>query len=180
MSPATLADTRFKFVADRWTQNLAGFPANTIQHERALADWTKADQLAKAAGADKYAAWQKKNPRPRPPRGVGDSWTPGGLYNGMVNPLVPYALRGVIWYQGESNAEHAAEYHDLFSAMITGWRSHFAQGDLPFFWVSLANYGLPSDATGRTYAFLREAQTKTLSLPNTGQALAIDIGDPND
>ena len=66
--------------------------------------------------------------------------------------------------------------------MITGWRAHFAQGDFPFYWVSLANYGVPTDQweRGRTFAFLREAQAKTLSLPNTGQALAIDVGNPRD
>jgi sialate O-acetylesterase len=97
----------------------------------------------------------------------------------MINPLLPYALRGALWYQGESNAERANEYRALFGAMITSWRAHFGQGDFPFYWVSLANYGVPPDATGLTYAFLREAQTQTLALPNTGQALAIDIGDPN-
>jgi sialate O-acetylesterase len=98
----------------------------------------------------------------------------------MINPLVPYALRGVLWYQGESNFDRASEYHALFAAMITAWRGHFGQGDVPFFWVSLANYkNSTDDPTGLTYAFLREAQTQTLSLPNTGQALAIDIGDPD-
>lgn len=127
-----------------------------------------------------YADWLRQNPRPRAPRGPGDPWTPTSLFNGMINPLLPYALRGVLWYQGESNAERASEYHALFAAMITAWRGHFGQGDLPFFWVNLANYEVPVDPTHRTYAFLREAQTQTLALPNTGQALAIDIGDPRD
>src|SRR5581483_7103571 len=98
----------------------------------------------------------------------------------MINPLLPYALRGILWYQGESNAEHAGEYHALFAAMITAWRAHLGQGDVPFYWVSLANYKVPGDRTNATYAFLREAQTQTLTLPNTGQALAIDVGNPND
>jgi sialate O-acetylesterase len=64
--------------------------------------------------------------------------------------------------------------------MITAWRKSFGQGPFPFFWVNLANYKNPSDSTGQTYAFLREAQSQTLDLPNTGQALAIDLGDPDD
>jgi sialate O-acetylesterase len=98
----------------------------------------------------------------------------------MIAPLLPCTLRGVLWYQGESNAERATEYHALFAAMITAWRAHFGQPELPFYWVSLANYAVPIDRgeTGRSYAMLREAQTKTLTLPNAGQALAIDIGEP--
>ena len=64
--------------------------------------------------------------------------------------------------------------------MITAWRQHFGQGDFPFYWVNLANYKAPTDDTGSTYAFLREAQTLTLDLPQTGQAIAIDLGNPND
>ena len=97
----------------------------------------------------------------------------------MINPLVPYALRGALWYQGESNADHASEYHSLFSAMITGWRAHFGQGDFPFYWVNLANYKSAGDRTNTSFAFLREAQSQTLALPNTGQALAIDLGNPD-
>ena len=198
MSAAAFASNpAFKVVAERWQQNLADFPARQAAYEAALAEWTKAQAAAKQAASRAPAAtkqsgaksspaplaeWQRKNPRPRAPRGPGDPWTPSGLFNGMINPLLPYALRGAIWYQGESNAERAGEYHALFAAMITSWRAHFGQGDFPFFWVSLANYGVPADGgeKGLSYAWLRDAQTRTLTLPNTGQALAIDIGDPKD
>ena len=181
MSPAALAgNPAFTFVTERWRQNLAEYPAKKAAFDLALAEWTKADADAKVSRKEPYAAWQKKNPRPRAPRGAGDSWTPASLFNGMINPLLPYALRGALWYQGESNAEHAAEYHPLFAAMITAWRAHFGQGDIPFYWVSLANYKVPTDKTDTTYAFLREAQTQTLALPHTGQALAIDVGNPDD
>lgn len=181
MSPAALrTDPAFAVVGARWRQNLAEFPAHKAAYEQQLAAWTKAEAVAKARGPAAVAEFAKQQPRPRPPRGPGDAWTPTGLFNAMINPLVPYGLRGVLWYQGESNAERASEYHALFAAMITAWRGHFGQGDLPFYWVSLANYGVPTDSgeKGRSYAFLREAQTQTLSLPNTGQALAIDLGDP--
>ncbi|MDP3069258.1 MAG: sialate O-acetylesterase [Opitutaceae bacterium] len=183
MSPVALAgDPRFAVVAERWRKNLEEFPAAQAAHDGRLAAWTKAAAAAQVQGKPAHEAFLKKNPRPRPPRGPGDPWTPAGLFNGMVNPLLPGALRGVIWYQGESNAERAGEYHALFAAMIRAWRAHFGQGDIPFYWVSLANYAVPADGgeRGRTYAFLREAQTQTLALPHTGQALAIDIGDPKD
>src|SRR5580692_8557647 len=96
----------------------------------------------------------------------------------MVNPLLPCALRGVLWYQGESNAPHPAEYHALFASMITAWRTHFGQGDLPFYFVQLAAYRGQMPADADNWAYLREAQTQTPSLPQTGMAVAIDIGDP--
>ena len=181
MSPAALAgDPAFAVVAARWRKNLAEFPAKKAEFDAQLAAWTKAEAAAKLLPKEKSAAWARQNPRPRAPRGPGDPWTPAGLFNGMINPLLPYALRGALWYQGESNAERAAEYHALFAATITAWRAHFGQGDFPFYWVNLANYKNAGDPTGASYAFLREAQTQTLSLPNTGQALAIDVGDPDD
>lgn len=181
LSPAGLASNpAFKIVDQRWAQTVAEYPEKKAEFDVALAAWTKADATATARGTAAHAAWLKKNPKPRAPRGPGDQWTPTSLFNGMINPLLPYALRGVLWYQGESNADRAAEYHALFAALITAWRSHFGQGDVPFYWVNLANYKNPGDPTGATYAFLREAQTQTLELPNTGQALAIDIGNPDD
>jgi sialate O-acetylesterase len=180
MSPAAIAsDPKFGTIYDRWKQALADYPTAKPAYDARHAQWAAEEATAKAQGAAAHAAFLKQHPWERAPRGPGDSWTPSGLYNGMINPLVPYALRGVLWYQGESNAERASEYHDEFAAMITAWRGHFGQGDIPFYWVNLANYKVPGDRTDRTWAFLREAQTQTLSLPNTGQALAIDIGDPN-
>ena len=181
MSPAALAaDPAFAVVRERWQKNLAEYPAAKAAYEGWLAGWTQEETAAKTKGEPASREWLKKNPRRRGPRGAGDAWTPAGLFNGMINPLLPYAIRGALWYQGESNAENAAEYHALFSAMITAWRGHFGQGDFPFYWVSLANYKVTGDPTGTSYAFLREAQARTLTLPNTGQALAIDIGNPDD
>jgi sialate O-acetylesterase len=201
MSPAALeTDPAFAVVRERWQQNLSAYPARKVEYEARLAAWNQAEAQVKAGlgtrvdnvargrapvrldPAALYSDWLRQNPRPRAPRGPGDPWTPAGLFNGMINPLLPYALRGALWYQGESNADRAAEYHALFSTMIRAWRVHFGQDDFPFYWVNLANYAVPTDGNerGRTYAFLREAQTRTLALPNTGQALAIDIGDPKD
>jgi len=99
----------------------------------------------------------------------------------MIHPLIPYAIRGAIWYQGESNAGRAYQYRKLFPAMIQDWRKAWGQGDFPFLFVQLANYQPrkpePADSA---WAELREAQTMTLSLPKTGMAVIIDIGEAND
>jgi sialate O-acetylesterase len=181
LSPTALASNpAYQVVNERWRERVAAYPTLKPIYDEKLAAWTAAGNAVKASGEAAHAAWLKQNPKPAAPRGPGDQWTPTSLFNGMINPLLPYALRGVLWYQGESNADRASEYHALFTTLITSWRAHFGQGELPFYWVNLANYRVPSDRTDLTYAFLREAQTQTLALPNTGQALAIDIGNPND
>ena len=110
---------------------------------------------------------------------------PSALYNGMIQPLMPYALRGAIWYQGESNtrpAERATYYRTLFPAMIADWRAQWGQGEFPFYFVQLANFQDPiRDHSDSDWAFLRESQSHTLhSVPNTGMAVTIDIGDAID
>jgi sialate O-acetylesterase len=112
---------------------------------------------------------------------VGPNSYPTLLFNGMINPLVPYGIRGAIWYQGESNASRAAQYQRIFPALINDWRMHWKRGDFPFLFVSLANFRKAEETPGESeWAELREAQTKTLALPNTGMALAIDIGEAGD
>lgn len=104
--------------------------------------------------------------------------TPAILYNGNIAPISSLAIKGFIWYQGESNGWRAAEYRDLFPALIQDWRANFKQGDLPFLFVQLANF-LEEDATPAEseWAELREAQASALKLPNTGMAVTIDVGD---
>ncbi len=107
---------------------------------------------------------------------------PSLLYNAMVNPLIPYAFQGVLWYQGEANAGRAKQYKIAFPLMITDWRTKWNQGDFPFYFVQLATfdeYGGNSEK-GSKWAELREAQTETLKLPNTGMAVTTDIGDAKD
>ncbi len=107
--------------------------------------------------------------------------TPTVLYNGMIAPLLPYALKGVIWYQGESNVGRAAQYRALFPTLIRDWRTRFAQPELPFLFVQLANFTkevpLPAESD---WAELREAQAQALALPRTGMAVAIDVGEGAD
>ena len=119
-------------------------------------------------------------PRPEEPIGPGHAYSPTGLYNGMIVPILPYGIRGAIWYQGESNAWRAYQYRTLFPAMIKNWRDAWGQGDFPFLFVQLANYMEPEPQPVESdWAELREAQLMTLSVPNTGMAIAIDIGEPD-
>jgi sialate O-acetylesterase len=120
-------------------------------------------------------------PQPRPPVLVNNPNAPTSLYNAMIAPLLPYGIQGAIWYQGESNAGRAYQYRQLFPAMIQNWRQDFKQGNFSFLFVQLANFmaTLP-DPCDSDWAELREAQLMTLSLPNTGMAVIIDIGDAND
>lgn len=103
------------------------------------------------------------------------------LYNGMINPLIPYGIKGVIWYQGEQNSERAKQYQRIFPNLITDWRNQWGLGDFPFLWVQLANFREPvTNPSESAWAELREAQTMTLKLPNTGMASAVDLGDAID
>jgi sialate O-acetylesterase len=118
--------------------------------------------------------------KPVPPVYVeGNQRIPTVLYNAMIAPLVPYGMRGVIWYQGEGNVGRARQYQTLFPALISDWRSTFRQGDLPFLFVQLASMNpQTTDANlASPLAELRDAQTGASRAPNTGMALTIDIGD---
>ena len=112
---------------------------------------------------------------------IGPNSFPTLLYNAMIHPIINFPVKGAIWYQGESNASRAYQYRKVFPAMITDWRNQWKQGDFPFYFVQLANF-MERDATPQEseWAELREAQTMTLSLPNTGMATIIDIGEAND
>jgi sialate O-acetylesterase len=108
-------------------------------------------------------------------------WQPLGLYNAMIAPLLNYKIKGVIWYQGESNTGNPLEYQRLFPALIADWRAKWNQGDFPFLYVQLANFmEAREDPCESDWAELREAQLKTLSVSNTAMAVAIDIGEWND
>lgn len=103
---------------------------------------------------------------------------PSLLYNGMIHPIIPYGIKGVIWYQGESNTPRSKEYEITFPNMIQNWREDWQQGDFPFLFVQLANFMRPStNPQDDNWAELRETQTKSLSVKKTGMAVAIDIGD---
>ncbi|MGF7141419.1 sialate O-acetylesterase [Roseimarinus sediminis] len=129
-------------------------------------------------GQWKYKAGAKMDPLPGP---TFIRWKPGGLYNAMIHPLTPMAIKGVIWYQGESNADNPEEYARLFPTLINDWRKNWEQGVFPFLFVQLPNYmEEKKDPSESGWARTREAQAGALALPNTGMAVVIDIGEWND
>jgi len=101
---------------------------------------------------------------------------PSSLFNGMLATVIPYGIRGAIWYQGESNAGRHFQYAELSKLMIADWRNRWGQGEFPFLLVQLAAF----EPGGPSWPFLREAQVQTLEIPNTGMAVAIDIGEKTD
>ncbi|MGH7493432.1 MAG: sialate O-acetylesterase [bacterium] len=118
---------------------------------------------------------------PSPPNEAGSPNRPTVLYNAMIAPLVPFAIRGAIWYQGEANAGRAYQYRTLFPLLIKDWRARWQQGNFPFLFVQLANYQVANpEPMDDDWAELREAQLLALAEPNTAMAVAIDIGDAND
>ena len=134
-----------------------------------IAEERREDAAAKKAGQPPpHHAW---HPDPA-------SWGPAALYNGMVAPELEYPIKGVIWYQGESNAKlsYAPLYVREFPALIADWRTHWHEGDFPFLFVQIANF--TSNAT-ENWAIVREAQRRTLSVSNTAMVVTTDIGDPD-
>jgi len=135
-------------------------------------------------------ALEPKTPTSAAPVGPDNQNLPGSLYNGMIAPLVPFGLRGAIWYQGESNANRsqALEYNVLFPALINAWRDVWGRGtgapggsEMPFYYVQLANYMARQTQPGESaWAVLREAQLRALVVRHTGMAVAIDIGEAAD
>jgi sialate O-acetylesterase len=112
---------------------------------------------------------------------LGPNSNPTLLFNGMIHPLLNFRVKGAIWYQGESNASRAYQYRELFPLMIEDWRKHWESPDMPFIFVQLANFMEASKMPGESsWAELREAQSMALSLPHTGMAVAIDIGEADD
>ncbi|MGD9498535.1 MAG: sialate O-acetylesterase, partial [Armatimonadota bacterium] len=163
----------------RWQAIIDAYPAALEKYNtETIPAWEKQVVEARAAG-------QPLPRKPSPPAGPDAPTRPSNLFNAMIHPLIPYAIAGAIWYQGESNARSgetgAWNYRILFPAMIADWRERWGQGDFPFGWVQLANYHAIAEQPGESaWAELRESQSAALALPNTGQALAIDAGMAND
>jgi sialate O-acetylesterase len=178
-SPQMMASVDvLKPILTTWDAADAKFDPETAQrdHERALAQWEDAAAKAKAEG--------KNAPRkPQPPQDPSRSpHHPSTLFNAMVAPLTPYAIRGGIWYQGESNVSRAYQYRTLMPSMIQSWRDDWQQGDFPFYMVQLANFREIVDQPGDSdWAELREAQMMTAgAIANVGVACITDLGAAKD
>lgn len=148
------------------------FTVRKARYDEACAEWEKGERMAAAAGPAAHDRYLKEHGKPPSP--LWPQCESSALFNAMIDPIVPCALRGVLWYQGESNADHPAEYRSLFQTLITSWRGYFRDSELPFYWVQL-----PDFETNEPWAKLREAQSEALVLPHTAQAVAIDVGDPH-
>ncbi len=170
-SRSTLAsDPELKPILERYAQAVQKWnPAEASEQQKQAAERRKA-AVAKAKAEGKKA--------PKAPRAAADprrsSSRPSGLYNAMIAPLQPYALAGVIWYQGEANSGRAAEYRTLFPALIGDWRHAWAQGDFPFLFVQIAPHERMSPE-------IREAQLLSWQkVPRTGMAVITDVGNETD
>jgi sialate O-acetylesterase len=178
--PIGLIDTSWGGTpAEAWTSlgtlsadaGLMGVFVGRAQHmdrEGTERRYAQIEREAKAAG--------RPAPPPRPWKADPASWEPAGLYNAMIAPLTPMAIRGAIWYQGEANtsAGYAELYSRLFPAMIQDWRRQWKQGDFPFLFVQLAAFGAPPSSN---WGLLRDSQRRTLGLTETGMAVTIDVGE---
>jgi len=166
------SDPDFKSILDGGVKLLSPYPKLFQDYDAQFAQWREASDKAESEGAPVPAAPPvPDDPRRNPNR-------PSGLFNAMIMPLTNYAIRGVIWYQGESNSGHPIQYRKLFPAMIGDWRRVWNEGDFPFLFVQLANWGI--HVPQLNWPELREAQLMTLSVPRTGMAVTIDIGDGSD
>ena len=171
------SDDDFKPILNNFQRRLDNYPSALEVYKKRIAKHQKDVEEAKASG--KPVPWRE----PMPPYGPGHRNTPSGLYNGMISPLMNIRIAGVIWYQGENNTSNPQLYEKLFPAMIKNWRMEWGQGDYPFYYVQLASFNTNQTwwgGAGINWVLLREAQLKTLSVPNTGMAVAADIGDAND
>jgi sialate O-acetylesterase len=159
---ALAADPALISVFADWGNSIENYPKGMDRYARLLKKW-------EADGS--------KGARPQPPIGPGHPHQPTGLYNAMIAPLTPFAIKGAIWYQGETNSgkNRSYVYRRLFPAMIQDWRNRWNQGDFPFLWAQLANF-----TTKGQWPELQEAQSMTLRMANTGQAVINDIGNPTD
>ncbi|MFO0907531.1 MAG: sialate O-acetylesterase [Isosphaeraceae bacterium] len=169
-------DEAYKPLMARWKEIEESAGKNGEKFEAEMAKYREAAAKARAEG----------KPVPRPPANPAGLLTgnarPGNIYNGVLKPTIGYGIKGVIWYQGESNAGRAYQYRDLFPLMIQSWRDEWGIGSFPFYWVQLADFMAEKSEPGESaWAELREAQTMTLDrLPATGQAVIIDIGEGKD
>jgi sialate O-acetylesterase len=173
------AEPDFASILERFAKGVADFPLAKQEYAQKLEEWTQAVNKAKA---DHTPIPSKPYVLQMEQTGPGHYQSPSCLYNGMIAPLVPYRIRGVIWYQGECNSWRAWQYRKLFPAMIANWRDDWGQGQFPFYYVQIASFDYSIFDNGIEEPIvpeLREAQTMALNVPDTGMAVTMDISDIN-
>lgn len=150
-------------------------PRVRVEYDQAIKKWREESEKQKAAGA-------KPSPSPGVPDALRDYRVASSIYDGMIAPLMPFAIRGAVWYQGESNEARAEQYNILLPTMIRAWRERWGAGNFPFGIIQLPNYRkIQNEPIDEAWSFLREAQRRTVTnTPNTGLIVTIDIGEAND
>ena len=163
---------------DQWKKTEAEFdPTQAMaEYEARMVKWK---EKAKKLRAEKKGV--PKQPR-KPRNPLTGQHRPANLYNGVLKPIIGFGIKGAIWYQGESNSARAKAYRTVFPLMIQNWRDEWKQGDFSFYWVQLADFRAENpEPEDDSWPELREAQTLTLDkLPNTGEAVIIDVGEGRD
>ena len=169
------SDPELKLVLEYWGKldAHAETPEGKEQLQKVYATFDEREAAARKTGKHIWREGGYRHPLKRNEHAT-------AMFNARVYPLLPYAIRGVIWYQGEANTSVAQEYRKMFPALIQDWRNQWGQGDIPFLFVQLAGWGGPPPASpvDNTWAELREAQALALKMKNTAMAVTIDIGDP--
>lgn len=158
-----------KAVRERWAQLLADYPKALAAYEALMAQSKGKAETSEGEGEISGRGKPKKPPGPDSPS------FPGNLFNGMISPLIPYAIRGIIWYQGENNTPRTSEYGELLTHLIRDWRQRWGNAKLPFLYVQLPNFpsGKPM---GTGWAEFRDVQAAVLTEPETRMAVTIDLG----
>jgi sialate O-acetylesterase len=168
------SNPELKGILERWNEHVKALPALEEEYNQKLALWTAESEKAKADGV---------TPRRPPghPTKPGERNSPSANFNAMLHPLIPFTIRGFLWYQGENDATESRSslYETHFPIFIKRMRQLWGDESLPFYYVQLSNYG-PAGTNGGGWPTIREAQRKALSLPKTGMAVTIDIGDAAD
>jgi sialate O-acetylesterase len=163
--PSLVGNVRLEPFLSYWENMVRLYPQNQARHELALQKWDASGSQAA---------------RPAPPMGPGHHHEPTTLYNAMIAPLVKYTIKGALWYQGETEAGRAQGhiYGEALTTLVQDWRRAFGQGDFPFYWVQLANYG-NANKNGH-WMRVQEGQVKATALRHTGLVIINDIGNPTD
>lgn len=166
-------------------ENMRAYLEASRKKSKSIIEKMEAEGYVDTAYETKLKKWKENNQKGRKPSPSksprNDHQLPTTLHNGMISSIVPFAIKGVIWYQGESNSQHLQnEYSKYLSKLITSWRKEWNQGDFPFYWAQLAACNRGNKASSIGWAVVNDQMRRTMNLPNTGMAVLYDIGEAKD